>query len=855
MLEALKRTVARVELDGRPNGTAFLVDRKHVATALHVLGRSSTVDLVFVEWPVGDRKRVATRTWRHPAYDVAILELDRECPTGVHPLPWAAAPATGARWSTFGFPAQVSDGYPLVDERITDPSLLIEELELRILHLHTLVAQYDLGGFSGAPCAVGGAIIGVIAYQLRRTPPGGAEQIVREPSLHTLYALPITLLAGSGIVPPLTEQDEAPGRSPRAAVPKQSTHPDHPGQELVPPIVQSYVQIDVALAARLLADMQALKSVAVCGTSGAGKSTLAAQVAWDYRASGSGPIYWIEHSSNIPLMLEGLGIALGVSVAELRTIPQRTAALRRVSDGRRAMFVFDDVSDEEVASALLDTVGRGNAILITGLHAGLRSFGRHGVRVSPISLLAPSAAEVVLDRLLGTELSRNTELEQLLEIAAGHPLSLVLLAGELRALSGYAEERIGEFVETAKQTRGVVLRESGARTISALSPDALRLFGCLHIFAAENIPIDAWEAVANPEGPFEVASSELVKRLLVTRHDDHVRAHAYIRNLSRESTSASKRSELLEHYKMFHLKLAKQFGGYEWNIRSYPRLIPYESDLLLIFDLLLLDWDDNVEHAWQQCLLLAHHLSWYLYWRGYRERRYEMCFSVLERLDALQESSWSNLVGNLYVDKGWMALGRSSYEEAADDAERALALLDATEAFFAQELKYQALLETGHPALAVEGFRELCRSVPEQTRSWYVLMVRLADAYGSAGDGPARSKILSQLLKSCAAPPRAESLDDVHARIMYRYAVEELERGETASGKARLGEALALFARAQKVDLDRVAALCKMATLAGLPGERRLLLEEALRHANTLGIRKTIEDVSKMMDIPLQEAP
>jgi hypothetical protein len=38
-----------LRLDGRPNGTAFLVDRKHVATALHVLSYRSTVDLVFVE--------------------------------------------------------------------------------------------------------------------------------------------------------------------------------------------------------------------------------------------------------------------------------------------------------------------------------------------------------------------------------------------------------------------------------------------------------------------------------------------------------------------------------------------------------------------------------------------------------------------------------------------------------------------------------------------------------------------------------------------------------------------------------------------------------------------------------------
>src|SRR6185503_16715216 len=216
MLEALKRTIARVDLDGIPNGTAFLVGRKHVATALHVLGSRTTVDLVFVEWGA-DRRRVAKRTWRHAAYDVAILELDRECPAGVEALPWATTPATGDRWSTFGFPGEVEDGEPLVDERINDPSFLIEEMELRMLHLHTLDAGEDLGGFSGAPCVVGGVIVGVLAYQLRRTPPGGTEQTVREPSLHTLYAFPITLLAGSGVVPPIVELSGAPGELVRLA--------------------------------------------------------------------------------------------------------------------------------------------------------------------------------------------------------------------------------------------------------------------------------------------------------------------------------------------------------------------------------------------------------------------------------------------------------------------------------------------------------------------------------------------------------------------------------------------------------------------------------------------------------------
>src|SRR5262245_29324486 len=115
MLERLKRTVARVEIAGKPNGTAFLISRNHVATALHVLDGNIEVKLIFVEWEKGDRERTAKRIWRHPAgYDLTILEIDRACPEDTEPLPWSATtPGMGEHWMTFGFPTQVVAGHPL----------------------------------------------------------------------------------------------------------------------------------------------------------------------------------------------------------------------------------------------------------------------------------------------------------------------------------------------------------------------------------------------------------------------------------------------------------------------------------------------------------------------------------------------------------------------------------------------------------------------------------------------------------------------------------------------------------------------------------------------------------------------
>lgn len=210
-LSALKRSVARVELNGTPNGSAFLVDRRHVATALHVLEGRRRVQLAFPEWPRRDCTRTGERIWVDPAgRDVALLELDRECPVDVEPMPWMGRePARGDSWTTFGFPADLPNGHTLTDETVADPSLLITEWDLRILQLGTPSAAYALGGFSGAPCIINGAIAGVITHQLVRVE-GVTGSPVASPSLDTLYALPIALLAPSGITPPLFESDDLP---------------------------------------------------------------------------------------------------------------------------------------------------------------------------------------------------------------------------------------------------------------------------------------------------------------------------------------------------------------------------------------------------------------------------------------------------------------------------------------------------------------------------------------------------------------------------------------------------------------------------------------------------------------------
>ncbi|MDP1586606.1 MAG: serine protease, partial [Prosthecobacter sp.] len=121
-LHRLKKTIARVDLNGEPNGTAFLVDRHHVATAFHVLDGRQEVELVFLDWD-REPRRVGKFKWRHPAgHDVAILELDRECEGDAEPLPWITIAGAGDAWFSWGFPSQVPEGRAMIDEKVTDPS-------------------------------------------------------------------------------------------------------------------------------------------------------------------------------------------------------------------------------------------------------------------------------------------------------------------------------------------------------------------------------------------------------------------------------------------------------------------------------------------------------------------------------------------------------------------------------------------------------------------------------------------------------------------------------------------------------------------------------------------------------------
>lgn len=196
-LQQLKEIVACVFAGDVPNGAAFLIDESHVVTALHVLNRRREVRLHFPEWRsyTDAGERTATLQWVHPAgLDLAVLTFAPDCPAQVTILPWGKAPGVGTGWYTFGFPRNVPGGHVSAGNNIVeDPEKRVEGIPSSFMQLSSDIAAQDLGGFSGAPCVVGGEIIGVLAHQLYRDD---------EPLFKALYGLPMALLKEGHFEPP-----------------------------------------------------------------------------------------------------------------------------------------------------------------------------------------------------------------------------------------------------------------------------------------------------------------------------------------------------------------------------------------------------------------------------------------------------------------------------------------------------------------------------------------------------------------------------------------------------------------------------------------------------------------------------
>ena len=122
------------------------------------------------------------------------------------------------------------------------------------------------------------------------------------------------------------------------------------------------------------------------------------------------------------------------------------------------------------------------------------------------------------------------------------------------------------------------------------------------------------------------------------------------------------------------------------------------------------------------CAEMTSLMSWYLHWRGYWDLRVRLCSRVIEWAEhghsGASVSEVATLIGNLYVDCGWVHLQRNDISLAEHHAESGTNWLRHTgDKISADELKAQIALRTGDAASAIAIFGDLRQSIPERIRS------------------------------------------------------------------------------------------------------------------------------------------
>jgi tetratricopeptide (TPR) repeat protein len=375
-------------------------------------------------------------------------------------------------------------------------------------------------------------------------------------------------------------------------------------------------------------------------------------------------------------------------------------------------------------------------------------------------------------------------------------------------------------------------------------------------FASLSVFVSAFdvESAAAVWGLDDIQTGEILDRLALyslVEVDDGERPYR-LHDLVREFTAGVlRRNPLLaihsrQNYVQYHQHLLERFGGYEWALEFYPRLVPYDQDLLACIDLCHEVWEQAgfraESPAGVQSLALTSRISWYLNWRGAISQRLQICkrFTDAWELRGLADDLGylNNAVGNLYVDQGWTYETRGQLDLALECAQRATELLDAVDREFASELEAQVLLRRGEPDAAIAIFRKLRAATDPLRRSWFVYSFRLADASLALGRHDEMTALLEELLVSL---PRArlvqhEIIDDVAARIYLRWAIHCMLPADPVGARKTLERAVKLFQTSGNVTPDRIQALFELSELvvAEDPESSAHLKVEALHHATIL---------------------
>lgn len=630
---------------------------------------------------------------------------------------------------------------------------------------------------------------------------------------------------------------------------------------LPPPEPRAHVVVDERTLAELTSHLLAGRWIGIFGLSGSGKSTLAACAAW--RCVSEIATVWLSAGDqDVGFLLETLARAVGVSLAGIAGLENQANCVRAATAAGGRLFVFDDVSRESIAAVLLQSVAACNAVIVTGLDAGLLAVTRYRLVKIATQPLSPEQSREIAMRLIRNEWATEhpPELEAaaadaVVRLAGGQPAVIEALVGELNAIGLDAapdlEATIGGI---ASRSECENLRILGARTLGAIGDGSSRIVRALHVFSSNRVAITALATVTGCD--VRSGLRGLRRRLIVKRDGDVVTFHDYVRRLSLEICDDVHHAELARAHAAYHIQLAERYGGYESSVRAYPLLVPHESELIPLLLLSIQRWDDrDDETALGDALTLAFRLSWYLHWRGYSETRFRMCDAIIQRSARLRgrghpvPQHWSNVIGNLHVDQGWVLLAHGEHGQARGLAADARAWIHDDNRMYVDDLDAQAAFLMGDHGHAMRQFSALMEQVPERTRTWHAFAMRLADVQLAAGEGDACDRLLAHLLTTTERPllVGGEVIEDLRARILMRCAARDFARNDQHLGMSRLLRAVELFEMAGGVIEDRVRAMVELAIRIEAVDRRNALLRDAQRYARTLGGRALISEVEQVI--------
>jgi tetratricopeptide (TPR) repeat protein len=293
-------------------------------------------------------------------------------------------------------------------------------------------------------------------------------------------------------------------------------------------------------------------------------------------------------------------------------------------------------------------------------------------------------------------------------------------------------------------------------------------------------------------------------------------------------------------------ELLQAHGGYEWNIERYPSLIFEERELVHAVDAVAALSEREKRSESQalrvKCAEMTSLISWYLHWRGHWDLRIRLCERVCawaeQKLLLRMHSDTPAIVGNLYVDQGWIHLHRDNVAQAQRCALRGSDWLRASgDLIFATELAGQVALQTRDYAGAVKTFESLQDQAREGSRVWLVFSYRLADALQESGDRVQSIALLESLLQRVEAST-GQHIEDVRARIRYRVAMCRRAADRFGEAIALAQQATAGFAKSGIITPERRLAVILLADLlkqSGRQDESRQFLIKVQEQAEKEG--------------------